>query len=72
MCVCVCVYVCVLLTDAESVRGVEDEPLPTHTAIAPPGVHTDPVLTQARLQALIHFYTHTHTHLNIHTSPHTH
>lgn len=41
--------------------GVEDEPQPAHAAIAPPGVHTDAVLTQPRLQALIHVYTHTNT-----------
>lgn len=37
--------------------GVEDEPRPTHTAIAPPGVHTEPVLTQPRMEALIHIDT---------------
>lgn len=56
-----------LLTDADTMCGIEDEPRPTHTAIAPPGVHTDPVLTQPRLEALIHIYTHphaqTHTHI---------
>lgn len=48
--------------------GVENEPQPTHTAKAPPGVYTDPVLTQPRLEALIHVYTHTQTHA--HTLPH--
>lgn len=52
---------CALLTDADSMWGVEDEPQPAHAAIAPPGVHTDAVLTQPRLQALIHVYTHTQT-----------
>lgn len=59
-----CVCVCVLLTDADSMRGVEDEPQPTHTAIAPPGVHTDAVLTQPRLEALIHVYAHQHTRMS--------
>lgn len=45
--------------------GVEDEPQPAHAAIAPPGVHTDAVLTQPRLQALIHVYTHTHKHFRL-------
>lgn len=63
-----CVSVCVLLTDTDCMCGVEDEPRPTDTAIAPPGVHTDPVLTQPRLEALIHIYTHT---LKTHTLTHT-
>lgn len=59
-----------ILTDADSMCGVEDEPQPTHTAKASPGVHTDPVLTQPRLEALIHVYTHTrtHTHVTAHSS----
>lgn len=69
----VCVCVCVLLTNADSVWGIEDEPRLTHTAIAPPGVHTDPVLTQPRLEALIHIYTHTYTHFVQHAwCTHTH
>ena len=43
-----------VLTDADAVQGVQNEPCLADTTVAAPSVDTVPVLTEARLQTLIH------------------
>ena len=43
-----------VLTDADAVQGVQNEPCLADTTVAAPSVDAVPVLTEARLQTLIH------------------